>query len=141
MHHPSPPGVGKMDELFDLDLPQRYQEEGYRDGINVGKQRGFEEGYILGGEEGLKLGTELGSIAGHLYRILLEHEDSLSENIAKKISKSLRDILFVSLKNLEDSEKGVQLARIRGAYKEFCTILNLSFSPGAPISEKSKLEF
>jgi flagellar biosynthesis/type III secretory pathway protein FliH len=105
--------------------------------LSAGRRRGFEEGYLLGGEEGVKLGRELGQIAGRLFKLLSQDP---SENMARKITRTLQEILTVSFENREDLEKEVQISRIRGAYKELSTILNVSM-PKSIVSEKAKFDF
>ncbi|PJF18505.1 hypothetical protein PSACC_01676 [Paramicrosporidium saccamoebae] len=119
------------------NIRRKYQEEGYQEGLSAGKRRGFEEGYMLGGEEGVKLGRELGQIAGRLFQLLSQNPP---ENTARKISRTLQEILAVSFANQEDLEKEVRISRIRGAYKELSTILNVSM-PKSVVSDKAKFDF
>lgn len=148
---------GEMQEecIFDVNLPQQYQEEGYHEGLVEGERKAYEEGFYLGAEEGERLGRHLGEMAGSLQHILTSSQAiALAEGLIRRIRKILTEIFLVSLTNNVDEHKGHRLLRIHGACRELCMLLpkelstTLSLPPlneflleGGGGSEKNSYDF
>lgn len=132
---------------------RRLIDEGYKAGLEAGQDRGFEEGFTLGVEEGGKLGTELGKAAGLLLNILSEGNSqvhNLEVVVKKKVSKTLQEILAISLDNGEDLDKEQRLNKVRAGIKELKSILGkgnlitlsaLDYNPKNLQMKKSNIDF
>lgn len=120
--------------IFDVNLPQQYQAEGYQEGLLAGERKAFDEGFYLGVEEGEKLGSQLGIVAGALYS-LLSGSVPLSEAVVRKIKKILAEVPQFSLTNEVDEGKEQRLIRIHAAYRELALFLSKDAGDLPPLDD------
>lgn len=129
--------------IFDVNLPQQYQEEGYHEGLVEGERKAYEEGFYLGAEEGERLGRHLGEMAGDLHRILTSSQGvTLTEVLTRRLRKILTELFLVPLTNEVDEHKGQRLLKIHGACRELCLMLpkELALSLRVPPLSEFSLE-
>lgn len=122
--------------IFDVNLPQQYQDEGHREGLVAGERKAYEEGFYLGAEEGERLGRHLGGMASSLQRLLGSSDEGIhpSEALVRRTRKILAEIFLVSLTNKVDEHKGQRLLRIHGSYRELVMMLPKDLPPALRLS-------
>ena len=89
--------------------------EGYKDGIIIGRQEGLKEGFREGFKSGKEFGTRLGNLLVPLIQIIRSGSSEIG--LIESAQKLLTEIGNISLQNEEDPEREIRLVQMEAKIK------------------------
>ncbi|XP_013388078.1 oral cancer-overexpressed protein 1-like [Lingula anatina] len=105
----------------------KFQSEGFTEGLQTGRTQGYNEGYMLGKEKGADMATEIGFYDGYTGVMKSLIEESTNEKTRKlKALESLQDMIqSFPLRDPSYERLHSDLEKIRAKFKQVCSLLNV----------------
>ncbi|CAH1241596.1 HUS1 [Branchiostoma lanceolatum] len=134
--------VDPLDAAFDdiFLAEEKFQNQGYQEGFELGKQAGIEEGHVMGISQGRSMGSEIGFYHGFAcsWKVILERDSSKGPRALKAVDALLELIWRIPIRNAEYGGLTEDLDRIRAKFRQVCSLLGVSPDFGV-VSTISKL--
>ncbi|XP_066299704.1 protein LTO1 homolog [Branchiostoma lanceolatum] len=122
--------VDPLDAAFDdiFLAEEKFQNQGYQEGFELGKQAGIEEGHVMGISQGRSMGSEIGFYHGFAcsWKVILERDSSKGPRALKAVDALLELIWRIPIRNAEYGGLTEDLDRIRAKFRQVCSLLGVS---------------
>ncbi|XP_078580303.1 protein LTO1 homolog [Branchiostoma floridae x Branchiostoma japonicum] len=122
--------VDPLDAAFDdiFLAEEKFQNQGYQEGFELGKKAGIEEGRVMGISQGRSVGSEIGFYHGFAcsWKVILESDSSKGPRALKAVDALLELIWRIPIRNNEYPTLTEDMDRIRAKFRQVCSLLGVS---------------